>query len=118
MPTFRTFIQRNLGVVGFIILALAVIFALGEVRGEGKERRESLAASARLVVIEGCNRDNDTRRILREIINDGAAELDQYVKEGLITPAQAERARKQNQRAIKALGNTDCKAAASVINEE
>ena len=114
----RSWWDRHKGILGYLLLAAAMTYSVSEVATEAGEDRKALADSARVVVIDGCNRDNDTRKALRQIIEANEAELDKYVKEGTITKAQADRAREANEKAQALLKDIDCQAAADKINDK
>lgn len=99
----------------YLLVAGMSIVALQVGLSNASESREALADSARTVVIDGCERDNDTRAIIRQIIQSGKDDIEAYVKEGVLTREQADRALKANDQAIKKLPDADCEAAAAQI---
>lgn len=100
---------------GYLILLAAVIFSMARVQQISTEGRDSLAASARTVVIEGCRRDNETRGTLRAIIAHSDKQLKVYLKDGLINKKQYKIAKKQSKDAQKLLHDINCKKASEKI---
>lgn len=105
--TIKSKISKPL--IGYIVLALAIVWALGSVRSEGIHRREDLRDSAKTVIVQSCQRDNQTRKILRGLIASGIPQTKKLVKEGTLTKAQGARQIRLSNHAIKKLPPLDCK---------
>lgn len=103
--------------VGYLILLAAVLFSIARVSGVSQEGRENLQRSARVVVLEGCKRDNDTRAAVRRIIRRSARELPKYLAEGVINKEQYKRAVDANRDALALLGPADCLKSAAIIQD-
>lgn len=101
--------------LGYVFLVAAIAYTINNVRDEGIQRRAELARSARVVVIDGCKRDNTTRATLRKLILDSKSQLKQYEKEGLLNANQVARAIKDNEKAAAELPPVDCQAAADSL---
>lgn len=112
----RGFIGRNLNWMAYIILTAAIIFALNSVRNESIERREDIIVATQKVIQDSCERGNGTRVILRELILASQPQLDNYLKEGLLTQEQFNRAVKANKAAAAKLPAVDCSAAINQVS--
>lgn len=103
--------------IGYLILLAAVLFSVVRVSNVADQGRQNLQQSARVVVLAGCKRDNDTRAAVRRIIRRSARELPKYLKEGVITKEQYKRAVDANRDALALLGSTNCDDAAKTIQD-
>ena len=113
----RGWFNRNLPLIGYVILVAAIIFSIASVRNEGKDRRIDLAANARSVVLDGCKRDNETRSTLRDMILDGVETSLRFEREGLFTHVQAQRSIADTRTAAAKLPPIDCEAQARKITQ-
>lgn len=108
---------RHRYLIGYLILVAAVVFSIARVSNVADQGRENLQHSAKVVVLEGCKRDNDTRAAVRRIIRRSSRELPRYLAEGVINKEQYERAVDANRDALALLGPTDCLQSADTIKD-
>lgn len=97
--------------VGYIVLAVFVAYAIGAVRDQGSNGRNDLAGAAKAVIVDSCQRDNNTRAVLRNLMTQNIPQTKKFVAEGTLTQAQADRTIKATEDAVRNLPNTNCKAA-------
>lgn len=100
--------RRHLPVVAYLILAGFTAFAFQQEREHSNQNREQLAQQTRVVLIAGCERQNQLRVTLQGLIASGIPQTKQYVKDGTLTPAQGDRSIAQSKTAIKTLAPVDC----------
>jgi hypothetical protein len=100
--------RRHLPVVAYLILAGFTGYAFSVERDHSNQNRTQLAAQTRVVLLRGCERQNDLRVILQGILRQSEKSLDQYVKDGTLTQVQADRYRAQTQDALTKLQPTNC----------
>lgn len=111
----RGWIRRNLSWMAYIILALAIAYSLNDVRSEASQRRTEIVQATQKVIYDSCVRGNDTRALLRSLITDGQSQLKLYLKDGVLTQEQYDRAIAANKAAATKLSDVDCKAAVSTV---
>jgi len=100
--------RRHLPLVAYLILVGFTGYAFAQEREHSNQNRADLAAQTRTVLLRGCERQNDLRKALVDILKQNDKSIDQYVKDGTITPAQGQRARAQTQKALIKIRPTDC----------
>lgn len=101
--------RTSKALIGYLILVLGILWAIGSVRNEGQDRRIDLRDSAKIVIIQGCERDNETRAILRGLVLSGVPQTQKLVKEGTLTKAQGDRQIALSKDAVKKLPDLNCK---------
>lgn len=113
----RGWLRRHSYVISYLILAAAFAYSINSVRAEGAQRRTEIVNATQQVIKDSCNRGNDTRQLLRGLITDGQGQLKLYLKDGVLTQAQYDRAIAANANAAKKLADVDCdKAIQRVID--
>lgn len=105
--------RRHLPTLAYVLLAVAIAFTIARVSDAQTNARSDLRTAAVEVVRSACERDNETREVLRGLLAENFAASKQYVKEGLLTQAQADRSDKLTREGIKKLSKTDCEASAA-----
>lgn len=100
--------RRHVPVVAYLFLAGFTGYAFQVERTHSNENRVELAQQTRIVLIRGCERQNDLRRALADILHQSLKSVDQYVKDGTLTPEQAERSKAQTREALLKIKPTDC----------
>lgn len=111
----RGWIHRNLGWVSYLILVLAIAFSLNNVRNESAQRRTEIVQATQNVIYDSCERGNDTRALLRDLVREGNKNSKKYLEEGLLTKAQYKRAIALNADAVRKLADVDCKASVKTV---
>jgi ABC-type lipoprotein release transport system permease subunit len=104
----RFFLRRRLSVLGYLLLAAATAYTFSVERDHSNENRQQLAAQTRTVLIRGCERQNDLRRTLQHVVLQSIPQVQQYVKDGTLTQAQANRAIANAHKTAKAVAPTNC----------
>jgi hypothetical protein len=100
--------RRHLPVVAYLVLAGFTGYAFQAERNHSNQNRVELAQQTHTVLVRGCERQNDLRKALVSILNESYKNINQYVKDGTITPEQAKRARAQTRAALLKIRPTDC----------
>lgn len=113
-----TFVRRRLPLIGYLILAGFVIYAFSVERSHSNQNRRELANQTRTVLIQNCERQNQLRGTLREIVRQSIPQIEQYVKDGTLTRKQADTAIAQTKHTVSVLSNTDCVRAYPVPKPE
>lgn len=113
----RHFVHRHGQLVAYLLVAGISLYALTNGLGQAEESREALRDSARVVVIEACERDNTTRSALRDILRDNIKSIEQFKAEGTLTEAQAARSIADTKKAINQLPNDNCQASSERISD-
>jgi hypothetical protein len=108
--------RRHLPLLGYLLLAGASAYSVGAVRHEATTRRGDLRQAAVQVVRDGCKRDNQTRALLRGILKSSIPTTQQFVREGTLTQAQADRSIEATKVSLKRLHGIDCDKAAERFN--
>lgn len=95
-----------------LILAAASLLVTAKLYVKGKQDArnfaEQIAATSQRGNLVACHAGNEVRAVIRQIVRSGDRQVDQYVTDGTITPAQAVRAHQQNLQAIVKLHDRDC----------
>ena len=115
----RGWFLRNLNWIAYLLLAAAIAFSISNVRNEGAQRRTEIVTATQKTIKDSCVRGNATRALLRDLVRSGQGQLKLYLKDGVITEAQYERAIASNNDAIKKLADVDCdKAIQAVVDQQ
>ena len=111
--------------VGFLILALGVAGAIytENQHYNAQQRADTIARAAivdsgRAATTISCNRDFRTTNRLRAIIADQRPRIAEYVAEGTLTEAQAERAYDDIDKNLKRTPQPDCRKALNSITQD
>lgn len=104
--------------VGFFVLVVAIIGVRFLDAQDSAKARDSIVRSGDAVAVSGCNRDFDTIKILRAQIKRGKKVTLQYVAEGLLTQAQADRAIADTNRLLSRYTLPDCRASLEIITDK
>lgn len=100
---------RTGALTGFVILTLGLLGAVGVSEHHNAKARQAVLDSGRAVAVVGCNRDFQQGAELRAIIKQGRDQIQQYVQEGTLTQAQADRSIKASNEALERLPLPDCR---------
>jgi hypothetical protein len=101
-------IRHRLPIAGYLVLAIATGFTFAAERQHASQQRTDLAAHTRATLIKGCNRNNDLRATIQDLILSSIPQTEQYVKDGTLTQAQADRAIAQSKIAAKKVAPINC----------
>lgn len=113
----RGWLRRHSYVISYLILAAAFAYSINSVRNEGVDRRTEIVNATQKVILDSCERGNDTRGLLRDLILEGQGQLKLYLKDGVLTQAQYSRAIAANENAAKKLADVDCAKAVATVEE-
>jgi hypothetical protein len=108
--------SRN-ALAGFITLAIGLLLAVGLQQHDAQQSRDAVVTSGRTVSVVGCNRDYNTINALRSILVSSREQIDQYVQDGQITQAQADRQKKLTNEFLKTLPLPDCRSALTILTD-
>lgn len=103
------FIRRYKAIIAYVFLVAAIAFSIQQSSAHSEQSRKDLAIQTRAVLLAACERNNELRKTLQEIIAQGAAQIEQYVKDGTLTQEQADRAIAQQRDAYNKVAPIDCK---------
>lgn len=120
--------RRN-AVIGFLILLVGLGVVLWQGAEHADDARQDIAAasedsdkaivqSGRAVSVAGCNRDFHTNQRLRGLIASSRGDIDRYVAEGTLTPAQGKRAKQRINEQIKSYPLPDCRKAETILTSK
>lgn len=109
---------RNRALTGFLILFLGLIGAFTIQQNDSDSARTAIVVSARNVATDGCNYRFRDRVVLRKIVSDGAKSIQQYVEDGTLTQAQADRALAENKATLAKLKLPDCRVVQKVVTDD
>lgn len=100
--------RRHIPLVAFLVLAIATGYSFKLERDHSNQSRRELATQTRQVLYQSCLRGNQLRSTLQHIILNGIPQTRQYVKDGTITQAQANRSIKLSREAAVGVAPIDC----------
>lgn len=109
--------RRHLPVFAYLLLAGFTIYAFSVERDHSNQNRAELAKQTRVVLIRGCERQNQLRNALSGITKQSIGTIKLYVKDGTITPAQGDRSLAQIHTTLRVLRPTDCAKAYPVAKK-
>jgi uncharacterized protein HemX len=101
-------IRKRLPLAGYAVLAIATGFTLAAERQHSSQQRQDLANQTRTILTKSCQRDNNLRTTLQGIILTSIKQIDQSVKDGTITQAQADRYIAQSKDSAKKVAPLNC----------
>ena len=103
-------LYRYRGLIAYVILAMATIFAIIATQRESDNRTTDVRAASALVVREGCLRDRNTVNQLRSILRNSRPRLKEYRDQGILNDDQYVKAIVDSKAAEQRLAVPDCKA--------
>lgn len=108
--------HRHRALIAYLILVLAIIWSLNSVRNEGIERRNDIAQATHQTLLASCERGNDTRRLLRDIISENFPALKRALRDHQISQVQYDRSLAANKLAVRKLHDVDCQESLTKIS--
>lgn len=112
------FFRRRPGLIGFLVLlgGIAGGWHVNNVHDEAA--RQQIVDSAQATAIVSCNRDFEQIKRERANIVDDFAQIDLFVSEGTITPAQGKRAKGELRDELKNTPLPDCREASAELTAD
>lgn len=106
----KLFVSRRhvLQVAAYLLLAAALAFSIQTERDHAAQQRAAIAAATRQQFISGCERGNKLRVVLVGILEQSRKQINEAVKRGQITPAQAAQYEVQLNHNIAVVGPQPC----------
>jgi hypothetical protein len=103
-----SFIRRYRGALAYALLAGAIAFSIVQSNNHSEDARRALAIQTRSTLIAGCNRNNELRKTLQDLIGASAAQIEGYIKDGTLSEAQGAKALANSRAAFKKVAPIDC----------
>lgn len=101
--------RRNiLPLLAFLLLACFTGYSFKLERTHSDQNRAQAQQIVYTTLIAGCERNNELRKTLHDLVLGGIATTQKYVKEGTLTPIQGQRAIQGTKDAAKKLESVDC----------
>lgn len=111
----RLYMRRAL--IGFLVLLAGVSFAAHNTQTEAANARDAILESARIVVVDGCNRDFIDRLQVRGVLEDSSKDIRRRYNEGAMPREEAIRRLKFYKHELSTLPLPDCRRAPDILTD-